>query len=102
MKTILTFILVSVSLLTFSQEKKLQEQFGFRRVHAVQSFVIDTVYNEQGQFERQAYNANMVIYREGIDGNYKVEITKAVFNDNNKTIELLATKQEYVNYIIIQ
>lgn len=102
MKVLLIMILVSTSLLTFSQEKALQEQFGFWRIHKVESFSIDTTYNDNGSIKSIDNVANMVIYREGIDGNYKVVVAKSVYGNVNKTIEYLALEPEYDNYKIVE
>ena len=100
MKAILTILFISISLLSFGQ-KKLQEQFGFYRIHQVQSFSIDTTFDEDGK-RVITNNANMIILREGIDGIYSIAVTKTVYGNVDKTIEYLFTKPEYVNYKVVE
>lgn len=101
MKALLTILLISFCSIVFGQ-KALQEQFGFWRIHKVESFSIDTTYNDNGSIKSIDNVANMVIYREGIDGNYKVVVAKSVYGNVNKTIEYLALEPEYDNYKIVE
>jgi hypothetical protein len=89
------------SLTAISQTKVLQEQFGFYRIHEVQEFFQDTIYNEQGTIDKVQPTAEMVIMREGIDGRYNIEVTTAVYGNVNKTIDFLAKEPEYINYKVI-
>ena len=91
-----------VSLTAFSQTKKLQEQFGFWRIHQIQEFYQDTIYNEQGQIERVAPSCKIIILREGIDGQYNKEVSATVYGNVNKTIEYLSKEPEYVNFKIVE
>jgi hypothetical protein len=93
MKTLALLLLVCS--LSFGQ-KYLKETTGFMRDHKVTGWVADTL--ESGL----SYKAEMTIYREGIDGKYTVEVTKTAMNKNDATIELLATKPEFDNFIIKQ
>jgi hypothetical protein len=102
MKTILTLISLFIFCSAFTQTKVLRETTGKLRVHEIYEFKQDTVLNEGGEFERVAYNAYIQIVFVGIDARYTYEVTKAVFNDNNKSIEYMATKPEYVNYKVVK
>ena len=84
-------ILFALTLQGFSQDKKLQENFGTYRIHEVQSFFTDTTDN--------LLKARMIILREGIDGVYDIETP---IEDKNKTIEYLHKKIEYSNFIITE
>jgi hypothetical protein len=100
MKAILTIISILLVCSVFGQTKVLKENFGKYRTHEIYEFKQDTIFDENGVLERVAYNAYIHIIREGIDGQYTFEVTKSVFNDNNKSIEYMATKPEYVDFVI--
>jgi hypothetical protein len=100
MRNIIIIIALFVATALQAQTKQLREKYGLSRTHEIYEFKQDTIYDDNGVFERVAYNAYIRIIREGIDGQYTYEVTKAVFNDNNKSIEYMATKPEYVDFII--
>lgn len=78
-------------------QKKLQEQFGFNRIHEITSFSIDTL--ESGEIQTVA---NIMITREGNDGIYKIDIDETVWGSVDDTIEYLATRPDFFNYKIIE
>lgn len=88
-------------MLTFSQEKKLQEQFGNYRIHAITEFVTDTTTDEAGKSAIN-FKAKVTIYREGIDGNYEYIVPQNIYGNNDKVIDYMATKPEYVNYKVVK
>lgn len=94
MRIIFFTSLIICSLFAFGQNKALIENFGKYRLHKIESFSIDTINDSLH------YNAIVNIYREGIDGNYTIEISKESFNNNNKAIDELFIKPRYIDFLI--
>ena len=69
--------------------KYLKENFGNYRQHKIDSI-------EEIEEKKVAH---VVIYREGIDGNYDIEVDSM---DNDLAIEHLATTDEFKNFVIIE
>jgi len=101
MRAIIIILALFAAMSAQAQTKKMQEQFGMWRIHEVQTFSMDTTYDEGGKMSVNP-TANMIILREGIDGSYKKVVAKDVYGNVNKTIDWLAKEPEYKEYIIIQ
>ena len=66
--------------------KALKETTGYCRVHKIQSISDELI-------------AHVIIYREGIDGEYDINVND---KDNDKAIEYLKTLPEYADFEIVE
>jgi len=99
MRAIIIILALFAAMSAQAQTKKLQEQFGMWRIHEVQTFSMDTTYDEGGMSVNPT--ANMIILREGIDGSYKKVVAKDVYGNVNKTIDWLAKEPDYKEYKVV-
>ena len=100
MKYIIITLALFAAMSATAQTKKMQEQFGNWRIHEVQTFSMDTTYDEGGKMSVNP-TANMIILREGIDGSYKKVVAKDVYGNVNKTIDWLAKEPDYKEYKVV-